>query len=182
MYGLLNKGIQKLVENKFGHPFWEQVKEEANVDQDHFVTLDAYDDRITYNLVAAISKLAGIDQAQFLFEYGEFWISFVLKEGYGDLLSFSGNTFAEVLLNVNELHTRLEYTHENLRPPSFKCEEINEHCLRFEYHSFREGLSNVVMGIIQGLGKHHEVLPEIEHTKARAECGFDEFIINYKPI
>ena len=53
MYGLVNKAIKDLVEEKFGTPTWRRIAEAAGFKSDEFLSMEPYDDDLTYRLVKA---------------------------------------------------------------------------------------------------------------------------------
>ena len=42
MYGLVNKAVQDLIVTQFGENKWEAIKEEAEIDIESFVSMNAY--------------------------------------------------------------------------------------------------------------------------------------------
>ena len=72
-----------------------------------FVGMQAYDDDITYRLVGASAEVLGIDAEEVLRAFGRSWVEYTAKEGYGDLVRLVGNNTAEVLKNVDVLHSRV---------------------------------------------------------------------------
>ena len=52
--------------------------------------------------------------------------------------------------------------------------------MRRHYHSEREGLAPMVVGLLKGLGKRFETLVEVTHDKVRGEgSDHDEFVIHF---
>ena len=56
MYGLVNKAIEGLVRQQFGDDAWARIKERAGWTGAQFVSMDTYDDELTYKLVGAASE------------------------------------------------------------------------------------------------------------------------------
>ena len=63
MYGLVNKAVEDLVCSKFGEETWNKILEEAGVDVDSFVSMEAYPDAVTYKLIHAASTVLETDAA-----------------------------------------------------------------------------------------------------------------------
>ena len=57
MYGLVNRAIKEHVYAVAGESEWERVCERANLDDDVFISMDPYDDDLTYRLVDAASEV-----------------------------------------------------------------------------------------------------------------------------
>ena len=56
MYGLVNKAVRGLVTQVAGEDAWARIRQDAGVEDDDFISLEAYDDDVTYRLVAAASR------------------------------------------------------------------------------------------------------------------------------
>ncbi|PON19691.1 hypothetical protein C2W62_01480 [Candidatus Entotheonella serta] len=66
MYGLVNKAIAELVCDRYGEETWDIIKEKADVDIDAFISMDSYDDEVSYKLVGATSEVLGLSPEQVL--------------------------------------------------------------------------------------------------------------------
>lgn len=181
MYGLVNKAVEDLVKSNFGESTWESIKEKAGVDIEMFVSMNAYDDAVTYKLVEAASEVLGISQEQVLIEFGKFWVEYTGREGYGDLLEMGGDNLPEFLKNLNALHIRVGMTYSNLKPPSFNCEEIDSNTLVLRYFSHRKYLAPLVVGLLHGLDSKFNVDIEVQHTHHQSEHSYDEFKVTHLP-
>lgn len=181
MYGLVNKAIHDLVATNYGEATWNEVKQEAGVEVEEFLGMKQYDDKVTYDLVGAASKVLGVDAYDILVNFGKFWILYTAKEGYGEMLESAGDNFVEFLENLNNMHMRVGYTYDNLQPPSFDCTIIDDNNLIVEYNTHRDGLAPLVVGLLEGLGDRFSLNVTIEHIKARADYGYDEFKVQHYP-
>ncbi len=180
MYGLVNKAVENLVVSQFGQDKWEEVKRRADIGVAGFVGMNPYPDEITHKLVGAASEVLGLPPNEILEAFGEYWILFTAKEGYGELLDISGISFVEFLQNMNDLHARIQLTFPELKPPTLKCTDIGESSLRLEYHTHRGGLAPMVVGLLRGLGKRFETPVDVSHVKIRGEgSDHDEFVIQF---
>ncbi len=181
MYGLVNRGIEEMVCTQFGEGTWEAIKEEADIDIDGFISMDPYSDEVTYRLVQAASKVLGISAELILVAFGEYWILYTAKEGYGELLKVSGNTLPEFLRNLDTMHARVGLIYPDLKPPSFRCTDISADGMILHYHSHRAGMAPLVRGLLQGLGKMFDVTIAIDHLQQRpAEGEHDIFRLTYR--
>jgi hypothetical protein len=181
MYGLVNKAIEDLLRRDHGTDVWDRIRRRAGVEDTVFIGMRAYCDRVTYDLVAAASAELGVDPATLLEAFGEYWILYTAEEGYGELLAMGGKSLCEFLLHLDELHTRVALTFRDLRPPSFRCTDVEEGSLRLHYESERPGLAPMVTGLLRGLGRMFNTEIDIERV-ARREDGadHDEFLVKYR--
>lgn len=153
MYGLVNRALEELICRAHGPAQWERIKEAAGVDVEVFIRMDAYPDDITYRLVQAASEVLQVPPQQLLHDFGLHWTLYTGREGYGALLDEAGGSVFEMLANLDELHVRVGLMYPQLRPPSFRCTEVGPSSLVLHYHSSREGLAPMVLGLVEGLGK-----------------------------
>ena len=175
MYGLVNKAVESLVRSQFGGETWEKIRAKAGVDTETFLSMEPYPDAVTYGLVVAASEVLGAPVPALLEAFGEYWTMYTAREGYGELLALFGSTLEEFLGNLDAMHTRVGMTFPKLRPPSFVLIDQGGGVFELEYHSSREGLAPMVVGLLKGLGKSFQQAITIEHTRARADAGHDVF-------
>lgn len=181
MYGLVNKAIEDLVRSKFGEETWLQIKTKAEIQEEVFISMEAYPDDLTHRLVKAASEVLGLSKTQIMQAFGEFWVKYTATEGYGELMDASGDTLPEFLENLDNLHARVGISFPQLQPPSFECTEAEENALHLHYHSEREGLAPMVMGLVKGLGDRFDTDVNIVQTHSREDgADHDIFMIQYQ--
>jgi len=180
MYGLVNRAIEEMVCTHFSADAWEQIKQQAHVDNVHFLSMDQYPDQLTYDLVGAGHRVLGATPEQILEAFGRFWTKYTAQEGYGDLLHMAGDSFVDCLQNLDNLHTRVGLSYPQLRPPSFYCTDITPGSLRLHYLSERAGLAPMVVGLLHGLAEVFQTKIAIEIAESRAD-GHDHevFLITF---
>lgn len=164
MYGLVNQGVKDLVISISNEDTWKSICADANVPSD-FVSMQYYDDDITYRLVGAVSSKLSLPPEKVLGEFGKFWITYTAKEGYGPLMDLFGRDFKACLKNLNQLHTRMGMTMPQLSPPSFIYTDMPNDSVQIEYCSKRIGLSPMVQGLLEGLAKKYKVNAEITFSE-----------------
>ena len=176
MYGLVNRAIEGLVLEKFGQDAWRRICKRAQLGQPNFVAMEAYDDAITYGLVAAASAELGMKPEAILEAFGEYWTQYTIEEGYGNLLSMMGNTLEEFLENLDSMHARVGGTMPQLVPPSFEREPQPDGSSILHYRSDREGLAPMVLGLLKGLAKRFGVRLEVRQLEPAAP-GHERFLV-----
>ena len=182
MYGLVNKAIQDMVCSRFGEETWKEIKHKAEVDVDVFLSMEGYPDDITHKLVKAASIILGLSASDIMQAFGEFWVQYTAEEGYGEMMDMSGDRLPEFLENLDNLHARVGVSFPNLQPPSFECTDMEENSLSLHYRSDREGLTPMILGLVQGLGNRFDTEVDITQTQNRDEgAEHDEFLVIYKP-
>ena len=184
MYGLVNKAIQDMVCSRFSEDTWKEIKEKAELSEISFVSMEAYPDDLTHRLIKSASIVLNLSTAEIMQAFGEFWVQYTASEGYGNIMDMSGDNLPEFLENLDNLHARIGVNFPKLQPPSFECSDIEQNSLKLHYHSDREGLAPMVIGLVKGLGTRFETEVDITQTKTKGEdesADCDEFVIQYKP-
>jgi hypothetical protein len=178
MYGLVNAAIQELVCSKFGADKWEAIKKKAGVDLQVFNRMQPYPEEMTYNLVGAVSEVLNIPADDVMKAFGEWWVLYTGQVGYGHMFQIAGGSLRDFLYNLDNLHSRIGQNFSQLRPPSFVCEDLDDHTVRMHYYSERAGLCPMVVGLLDGLGKRFNTPVEIEHPICvRNQAEHCEFIV-----
>jgi hypothetical protein len=118
-------------------------------------------------LVRHASEILKADAADILEAFGEYWILYTADEGYGDLMSLTGNTFVEFLDNLDMLHYRINNLMPGLMPPQFSTRNETENSVELEYRSHREGMVPMIFGLIKGLAKRFNLSVTIKQIHER---------------
>ena len=175
MYGIVNKAIQDLVIANFGEEKWENILDRSGIEEDFFISSEAYDDDITFKLAGAVSEEMNMPINDVLVAFGEWWVVKTTKEKYGGLMESGGSSLKEFLENLPLFHNRVMLIYPKLTPPEFKVSDISERSLNLHYFSKREGLQEFVRGLIQGLGIMFNTETKIELLQTR-DLGDDHEI------
>ncbi len=166
MYGLINNAIESMVTSQFGESTWKEILEAAGAPANGFISMDLYDDDVTYSLVEAASKVLNTEASKLLEAFGTYWMQFTAQEGYGDLLDFSGSTFDEFMGNLDNMHTRVSLIFPDLDPPSFQRTVLDDGSYELHYHSQRGGLAPMVVGMVKGLAARFDIDVSVEQVAA----------------
>lgn len=151
MKGIINKGLQELVVEKFGAEIWEQVKSLADCDEPFFAISNDYPDQTTINLIEAASNVSKLPVQTLMIEYGKFLVPNTLKEQYPTYFQLAGKSPREFLLNMDRVHEHATRSILNSAPPRFEYEQLPDGRLLMKYKSERR-LCAVLHGLILGVG------------------------------
>jgi len=180
MYGLVNKAIEELVVTHFGEDQWELIKKKASVDVEVFVSNEAYPDEMTYDLVSAASEVLGKSASAILVAFGEHWVLKTASESYGPMLRAGGTSLKDFLINLPNFHTRVQMIYPKLQPPRFECSDISANSMHLHYFTHRSGLTDFVVGLVQGLGKLYSTTATAKVIAAKAEgAAHDVFEVSW---
>jgi len=162
MYGMINRGLQEMVLAHHGEAVWQAICKKAGAEDTIFVRMDTYPDSLTYNMVGAASEVLGAPADELMRGFGEFWIQYASKEGYGPLLDEAGDSLFEMLENLDDLHFRLGHVFplygtqkgfDKMMPPQFTVTDKTDTKVLVHYRSKRDGLGPMVVGLIEGRAK-----------------------------
>lgn len=152
MYGIIHKALKDMVIRDFGEEKWLGIVDNSGVSQDVYLSMQAYDDEITYKLIGSASEVLGAPVDDCLLAFGKYWITVAAPESYGAVLRATGDEIIEFMNNVNALHDRITSTFPKYVPPEFYLEKLGDNLYRITYVSVRAGLASFVEGLLLGLG------------------------------
>lgn len=180
MYGLVNRALAEMITAEHGDAAWQDVRRAAAIDVGEFHAMTQYPDEVTVALVGAASTRLGLDASVLLRSLGHYWIKYTAKEGYGDLLKLAGGSFPSFLQNLDAMHARVGLSFPELRPPSFRCTDVTEDSLTFHYYSDRPGLTDLVLGLLHGLGDLFAISVDVTPAALKAQgADHDTFHVTY---
>lgn len=163
MKGVINKGIQELVEAKFGVEAWEKIKEMAGCDEPFFAISEDYPDELTIALIQAAAQVSGLPEETVMVEFGKFWVPNTGKNSYPTFFKLAGKNSREFLLNMDRVHAQTTKSVANSLPPRFEYDETEDGGLIMHYNSHR-GLCKVFRGLILGVGIHFDEELAVKET------------------
>lgn len=175
MKGVINKGIQELVEAKFGAEQWEEIRTAAECDEPSFSPSVDYPDQMTTDLVMAASRCLDLSPDEVMIEFGKYWVPFTGRESYPAIFALGGHHPREFLRNMNRVHRQVTASIPGSTPPSLLTEDLPDGSLAMHYKSER-GLCPVLHGLILGVGIHFKQELAAEEVKCvrqgDPECVF----------
>ena len=106
------------------------------------------------------------------------------RQGYGKLMYCLGDSLAEFLINLNNLHMHLSMSLPNMVAPAFRCENITPTSLELHYHSPRPALWPIVKGIVLACSEqmfHHSADVELILSREAGTSDHEVFRITFPP-
>jgi hypothetical protein len=179
MYGLVNKAFEQFVRQRYGDDRWQKIRKTSNLEVEIFLNMQPYPDQISYQLVSAMSEELKLPANDVLRMVGRYWLQHTAAEGYGTLLHIYGSSFRDVLLGLNQLHTRIKMIYNTLQPPTFEVSDVTDEEMLLHYHSKRPGLAWFVVGLVEELGSRFNTHVEVELVQQR-DLGADHDIFRLK--
>ncbi|GCB71953.1 hypothetical protein scyTo_0008982, partial [Scyliorhinus torazame] len=180
----VNHALELLILRNYGPQVWEDIKKEAQLDvEGQFLVRIIYDDSKTYDLISAASKVLKINAGEILQMFGKMFFEFCQESGYDTILRVLGSNVREFLQNLDALHDHLATIYPGMRAPSFRCTDADKgKGLLLHYYSEREGLQDIVIGIIKTVSQQlhgTEIDMKVVQEKSE-ECDHIQFLIEQK--
>jgi hypothetical protein len=167
MYGLVNRAIEQLVVSQQGESAWRAVCLRAGLADAGFVSLQIYDDEVTFRLLHAGSQRLNLPLDQVLEALGRFWIRYTSEQGYGSMMSVGGHSLREFLGKLDRVHEQVDTVFPHMSLPQFRVEDVAGGEYRLFYASTRSGLAPMVVGMVKGLAQRFEQRVSVEWIHAR---------------
>ncbi|CAI4231558.1 unnamed protein product [Auanema sp. JU1783] len=153
MYGLLIEGIRFMVEENFGHEVLQKVLQRTHLTERAISTHDQYSENIIPNILNATCEVTGRSPDEVGVLAGRFFVKFLIKHGYGDLMHVMGRRFSDFLKGLDNIHEYFRFSYPKIRPPSFYCSSESEDGLILHYRSRRQGYIAYVIGQLVELAR-----------------------------
>ena len=166
MYRLINRSIQCFLRDVYGADLWRRTSRLAGLDDDGVDLLVASDARMTRNLLDQAAPLLGKCQEVLLEDLGTYLVSHPNCESVRRLLRFSGETFEDFLLSLDDLPDRARLAVPDLVMPALRL--LDEGDGRFVVELAGggpggvPGFAEVVAGALRALADDYGALVLIE--------------------
>eukprot|EP01094_Clydonella_sp_ATCC50884_P028530 TRINITY_DN858_c0_g1_i2.p1 TRINITY_DN858_c0_g1~~TRINITY_DN858_c0_g1_i2.p1 ORF type:complete len:755 (-),score=264.23 TRINITY_DN858_c0_g1_i2:194-2458(-) len=189
MYGLIFDIVRDLVVTKHGFDTWAKLATDSGVPVNiELSQVLPYEKFVALGQNAA--ALLGVSLAEVLEVAGVWFIVWVKKSDYANILEMGGSSLSDVLQRVNMLHANMKTSFfPDMEPPQFFTTNVTKHSLRLHYapgNKQRVGLGPLVVGIVKGLVEHWFVDMDVKKLKIEQEKfiskkdPFDVYHINWK--
>lgn len=176
MYGIVNNALKDLVLTAAGPEAWIAITQAAGYEGISIEDTKNYDDDVTLKIVATACEHLGMELEDVLYSFGRHWVLFTENKGWAKHFMLPADSFLGVLEGLDELHTRVKDAMPDGDMPFFNLSK-DGHDYTLEYHSSREGLAPMVLGIIDGLAERFGEKWQCEQVRRRQEWGFDTFAL-----
>ena len=96
----------------------------------------------------------GIPLEKILEMFGGAFFEACKKTGHNRMLRSLGHNLYGFLINLDSLHDHLSFSYTKMQAPSFICDRTSSGLI-LHYYSKRNGLSNIVLGIVKSVSKEY---------------------------
>ena len=164
MYGMVHTAARSMVVETMGEAAWRDILNQADLNGEYFISGQNYSDDVTFSLINAVTRVSGIDSAELLKRFGEYWIGYTARSSYGTMFRIGGDQLDTFLTNLNRMHASVHSTMPASRMPSFEMLRKENGRIDVLYTSDRVGLFPFVEGLLKGLMDHFGETGHVTHA------------------
>lgn len=157
MYGMIHRAVRQMVLDTKGEEEWLNLARLAGVGPVEMISIEVYDDEVTFNLIAKAAEFLETPLETLLVDFGRFWIGFAERGSFGHIMDFTGRDLIRFIGNLDRMHSSVTVAMPDARMPSFTLVQGDPHRIVVEYRSSRTGLELFVQGLFLGLLDRFEV-------------------------
>lgn len=178
MYGMIHRALRQMVNEQLGEDAWKALEKKLNIGPTELLTAKAYDDALTFRIVAEAADRFNLTFDACLFAFGSYWVRYADQGSLASIMNFTGATLPGFIANLGRLHLAVGAAMPGTRLPTFSILEGDEQHLLVEYRSERTGMEEFVRGLFYGLMERFHV-PGTVQIVGRSATTID-FEIRYK--
>ena len=151
MYGMIHKAMQQMLQEQLPAGAVSRLAELRQRCSDLFISASEHTDEVTLELLEKSADDLQLPLEDFMFRFGEYWITFADHCAYAPLMRIAGATFPEFIENLDRLHVGVREAIPNARTPRFRVVQADNTEITVAYYSTRAGLEPFVTGLLCGL-------------------------------
>lgn len=151
MYGMIHKALQQMLQEQLPAGAVSRLAELRQRRPDLFISASEHTDEVTLELLEKSADDLQLPLEDFMFRFGEYWISFADRGAYAPLMGIAGETLPEFIENLDRLHVGVREAMPNARTPRFRMVQAGNTEMTVAYDSTRAGLEPFVTGLLCGL-------------------------------
>ncbi|CAH8829053.1 unnamed protein product [Trichobilharzia szidati] len=154
MYGILIEIAKLYIIEQYGENTWIWLCKKINGGKSDIRSHKLYPNNMLTSLLILLGDSVYTDKDLLLYEVGRYTIQFLVKNGYGKLLTILGKTFKDFLSNMNDHHEYLRYSYHHIKTPIFVVLSSTPKCIELEYCTKRPGYNHYAKGLLVEVAKH----------------------------
>ncbi len=172
MHGLVNRSIQCFIADTYGAQAWQQVVAHSGLPFDKYVALRPYDSALTGKIIASGSAVLNKSRATMLEDLGTYLVTSPNMNAVRRLLRFSGTSFSEFLMALEDLPDRARLALPDLDLPDLDLVRASEHGFELHVRSPQVGAGSVIAGILRAMADDYGalVMMEVEAIGPGEDC------------
>ncbi len=171
MHGLVNRSIQRFVQDSYGPDVWSEICREAELGFDSFEAMLRYEPAQTEAVLAAACRRLSRRRDSLLEDLGTYMVSHPDLDPLRRLLRFGGDTFEEFLHSLDELHDRAKLALPELDFPQLELREYAPNSFSLLYRWGHPGFGTLVLGVVRAMADDYGALVVLQHSSSLTDSG-----------
>ena len=170
MHGLVNRAIEGFVRDSYGAGCWQAVTNRAGLELSSFEPMLSYEDRLTEDVLSAVSDELGKPREDVLEDIGTYLVSHPNLEPLRRLLRFGGIGFVDFLHSLDDLPDRARLAVEDLELPRLELVDHDASTFTLTCWSGHRGFGHVMIGVLRALADDYGALVLLDHAEAEDDA------------
>lgn len=158
MHGLVPYSIQSFVIDSYGADAWGRIGRAADPRFGRFEAMQTYDDAVVEGVLGAACREFNKRRSDLLEDLGTYLISNPRQRITRRLLRFSGDSFADFLLSLEDLSDRVALAIPELRLPVVIVRQKSSSCFDLRVEPGMRGYGLVLMGVLRAMADDYGAL------------------------
>lgn len=167
MHGLINRAFQSFLRDTYGAAAWEAIAAGAGADAQGFEAMLVYDPVVTEGLVTAACAVLRRPRETVLEDFGHHLVSHPNLEPLRRLLRFSGTTFLDFLLGLEDMRDRARLAVPDLDLPALSLAEDGPDRFTLSCSAPIGGTGHVYLGLLRAMADDYGALVFLDHIGSR---------------
>ncbi|WP_347266479.1 heme NO-binding domain-containing protein [Paracoccus sp. (in: a-proteobacteria)] len=168
MNSLTNSCIRQFLRSSYGDDLWSRVATAAGVRADALLAWTAQADATTAALLVHAARALGKKPGEILEDLGE-WLT--RQEQLRRLLRFSGSTFDEFVISLQDLAGRINLVLPDLGLSALLVEKTSRNSFRIASAGRQRLAMRVIVGVLRGMADDYGTLALVSHRGSDVDVG-----------
>jgi hypothetical protein len=162
MHGMVNRALQGFIVANCGPDAWDEVRSVARLPEDGFEAMHTYDHALTLSCFGAAVDVLDKHPNTLLEDIGTYLITDPSLEPLRRLLRFSGDSFEEFLVSLEELPDRARLAMPELEMPEITLEAEGGGRFRIAARWPVPGIAPLLSGALRAMADDYGALVTLE--------------------
>ncbi len=172
MHGMVNRALQGFVTATYGPELWAEVRSQACLPFDDFEAMLHYPDALTLTCFDAACHVLHKHPNALLEDIGTWLVTDPHLEPLRRLMRFSGASFLDFLLSLDELGDRGRLAVPDLDLPRIELERLDPSSFRIRAQWRLPGIGPILMGCLRAMADDYGALAylRLDGIEGGTEC------------
>lgn len=161
MHGFIIRGIELFLRSRHGDAVWASVCAATGLDRRGTQIMRYYPTDLVQRMVQAAGTVLGMDREELLEDIGG-WVPRL--ESMRHIMRFSGSSFEDFVLSLDDLHDRARVVLPGLELPKIATQMLGPQQYRLSIVSEAREWYPVLAGLLRGMADDYGVLAMVERN------------------